>query len=661
MAGGVNIKMGVTGVAQFKQNINTAKQQIKTMNADLALIEKQFKASGDAETYMQQKTEVLKAKLEEQKNVVNQAEQALQKMKDNGVTAASAAFQEMQRQVLAAKGDLIDTEQQLAGVSNSADDAENNVSGMNAQLKRIGDGVSVQNVVQGLDKITGGLEKAAKKAINFAKQIAGAMIDAGSWADDLHTRAMNYGVTDEQLQRMEKTSRIIDTSVEAIVSSQKKLRMGLGKEDKEAMGGLVELLGEGYDPRGKDWEEVFWDAGEALMKFTDAEEKEVYAQKLFGRSWQELIPLFTAGREEYEKWNESWTVVSQESIDKLTAMDDEYQKLMANWDTFKHEALAQFAEPMQKAMETINVQLGKFTEWLSSEEGQKFVGSVVDTMQKALEWIMKPENIQGVIDAVKAMVAGWAGLKLIGGGAQILQLVTGAKALLGGGKGATDTVTAGSGGSNLIYSGAGAKAASAASKLQLGAYNAAPVMDWLLNNTAIGRQGQNALARLMGGEGRFGDEDVFGDIKHNVETFDEDLRENKLTGWAVKLGENNIRFWDQVWNGAGDLWNRWTGNTRVAGENTYGDDWTAADALAEAQASAAQQTADLTGATEAEQKATKSLENASDNMRNLPAEMRQAVIEGMGAMSINIDGQSAGNVLAPYIGGSLGLMVLNNP
>ena len=646
MAGGVNIKMGVTGVAKFKQDINTAKQQIKTMDAQLALSEKQFKSTGDAQTYMQEKTELLKAKMEEQKIILKQAEDALQSMKDNGVTAASKAFQEMQRQVLAAKGDLIDTEQQLAGVSSSADDAENNVSGMNAQLKRIGDGVSVQNVVQGLDKITGGLEKAAKKAINFAKQIASAMIDAGNWADDLHTRAMNYGVTDEQLQRMEKTSQIIDTSVEAIVSSQKKLRMNLGKEDKEAMGGLLELLGEGYDPRGKDWEEVFWDAGEALMKFTDAEEKEVYAQKLFGRSWQELIPLFTAGREEYEKTNESWKVVSQESIDKLTAMDDEYQRLMANWDTFKHEALAQFAEPMQKAMETINVQLGKFTEWLSSDEGQKFVGSVVDTMQKALEWIMKPENIQGVIDAVKAMVAGWAGLKLIGGGAQILQLVTGAKALLGGGKGGADAVTAGAGGSNLIYTGAGAKVASAASGMQLGAGNTAPFLDWFLNNTAVGRQAQNKLAQLMGGEGRFGDEDIFGGVKQNLKTIGSDWDSNILT----QLGRNQIRYWN-------DRAAEWG----LMGENTHGDDWTVADALAEAQQSAAQQTEDLTGATEAEQKSTKSLENASDNMRNLPAEMRQAVIEGMGAMSINIDGQSAGNIMAPYIGGSLGLMVLNNP
>ena len=37
---GVNVKMSVTGVAQFKQDISSANQQIKTMDADLALLEK---------------------------------------------------------------------------------------------------------------------------------------------------------------------------------------------------------------------------------------------------------------------------------------------------------------------------------------------------------------------------------------------------------------------------------------------------------------------------------------------------------------------------------------------------------------------------------------------------------------------------------------------
>ena len=60
MATGVNVKMGVSGVQQFKNGIKTAQDSVKTLDQALALNEKQFKATGDAEEYMQAKTEVLK-------------------------------------------------------------------------------------------------------------------------------------------------------------------------------------------------------------------------------------------------------------------------------------------------------------------------------------------------------------------------------------------------------------------------------------------------------------------------------------------------------------------------------------------------------------------------------------------------------------------------
>ena len=74
MASGVNVKMGVSGVAKFKQDMNQAKQSVKTLDAQLALTEKQFKASGDAESYMTEKAALLQAKLEQQKSVLATAE-----------------------------------------------------------------------------------------------------------------------------------------------------------------------------------------------------------------------------------------------------------------------------------------------------------------------------------------------------------------------------------------------------------------------------------------------------------------------------------------------------------------------------------------------------------------------------------------------------------
>ena len=104
MASGVNVKMGVTGIADFKRDINTAKESLKTLDEQLKLCEKQFKATGDKEAYMREKSELLKVKLEEQKAIVEEAEAALKTMSDNGVSKASRAFQGMQRQLLSAKG-----------------------------------------------------------------------------------------------------------------------------------------------------------------------------------------------------------------------------------------------------------------------------------------------------------------------------------------------------------------------------------------------------------------------------------------------------------------------------------------------------------------------------------------------------------------------------
>ena len=58
-----NVKMGVQGLSQFKQSMNQAKQAVKTLDAQLSLTEKEFKNNGDAESYMEEKTALLQAKL----------------------------------------------------------------------------------------------------------------------------------------------------------------------------------------------------------------------------------------------------------------------------------------------------------------------------------------------------------------------------------------------------------------------------------------------------------------------------------------------------------------------------------------------------------------------------------------------------------------------
>ena len=434
----VNVKMGVSGVAQFKQSMNQAKQAAKTLDAQLALTEKEFKATGDAEDYMTKKTEELKAKLEAQKSVVENAQHALDAMAKNGVDKSSTAYQKLYQEMLKAKGEMLDTENALNGITDATDAAADGVSEMNGQLANIGQGISWQNVTSGLEGIVSKLEKAGQTAWNFGKKLVNVTLGAGEWADQLATEAKTMGLSTDDLQRMRYTSNIIDTSVEAIISAKKRLKKERAGESEETMGAFAAL---GIDPsQTKDAEDLFWRTGEALMKLGDEYNQEAYAQKLFGRSWNELIPLFEAGRKEYEETNASWDVLSDDQIESLTKMDDEYQKLNSQFETLKMKALSEFAEPMEKAMESINGLLKDFTDWLESEDGQKFVDGVITALTEGLNWIV--EHKEDVVTALGAIAAGFALIKITTLAANIGKFVTGLSGVFGG-KAAAEAAQAG--------------------------------------------------------------------------------------------------------------------------------------------------------------------------------------------------------------------------
>ena len=626
MASGVNVKMGVTGVAQFKQQINTAKSSLKTLDAQLALNEKQFKATGDAESYMTERSELLKAKLEQQKAVVANTEKALEQMRSNGVERSSKAYQDMYQQMLKAKGEMLDTQSAMEGVADAGEEAANGVDDMNQQLKRVGDGINFQNVTQSLNKITSGMERAAQKAVTLGKKIVSAMLGAGSYADEITATASAYGLTPEQLQRMEKTSTIIDTSVESIIGAQKKLKKGLGSADQGVMGAFAALFGEGYDPNQKGWEDAFWDAGEAIKNFTDEEEREVYAQKLFGKSWNDLMPLFEAGREEYEKTNASWNVLSDEQIEKLGKMDDEYQKLQENIKELKLSLLSEFAEPFANLMTTINDKVNEFSEWLQSEEGKAAVDSVVGKVKDALEWIADPENMNTVLGFIEAFGLAWVGLKTAGAVTTVLELVNGIKGLTAG-----SAAAAGS-----------AAGSSWASSFASAALKAAPFLAFLYT--------------LLNPAGTAGDNlDLLWDENGNptqaardagiTQTYDE--YNGSLPDWLRREQEDKVQK---------HLESTTTGDTEAS--TARNDRWRSSSKALEDLQNAADkmdQTAEeLTGGTDKQKQSSTEMTAAAGTLKGMPAEVYNAILRGFSNVKIYIDGQQAGSALTPYVNSQMG-------
>ena len=175
-----SVKMGVTGISQFKSGMNQAQQSVKTLDAALKLNEKQLQATGDKETYMQQKSKLLQQQIAAQNTVIKQGQQALAAMEKNGVNPASQAYQKMQQQVLNAQTALLGMHDQLNTVGESAQETAQKTDQLADSLNGINKKVSFDAVLGGIGKITDGMEAAGHKIEAIARDVWDTMATAAA-------------------------------------------------------------------------------------------------------------------------------------------------------------------------------------------------------------------------------------------------------------------------------------------------------------------------------------------------------------------------------------------------------------------------------------------------------------------------------------------------
>lgn len=601
---GVNVKIGVTGVSQFKQDISAIKQSISTMNADLALIEKQFQATGDAETYMAAATEVLKGKLEAQKSVLESAQSALDAMKKNGIDPASKAFQEMQREVLNARGDILDTQTQLDNAGKSAETLDEN-------LKGIGKGVAWENVTSGIKEITTHLETAAKKAVSLGKKIIESAKGSTGWADDVLKEATKYGTDAETIQRMQNVADLIDVEADRILKARQKLMTGVGKGTK-AVDDTLERLGIEY---GGDAEETFWEIGEALMKIGDEAEQNAAANALFGQSWKDLVPLFTAGREEYERLMEDQNVLSNEQVENLGKADDAFVKMEQEIQRLKNEFWAENA----------------------------------GTITEMLQWVI--DNKESVVTALGAIGVAFGAIKIAEFATQIGKVVNAFETLwkgagnpLPGGMGGAGTAGGGGTAAGTAATGAGSVLAGLGGMALIGAGFAWAINQRQNNAEQVRGTEENLAARTaaveqllidyINAEKAANDDSILDKTESEVDAIFSRVQETYDRLIGAEGGHDALQAYSD--------WRQ---------ENSYGSQyWEIPEAMSRMEDTAA----DMSSSADSQDQAAKDLSGAADTLREMPGQVSAAISSGLSGIRITIDGSQ----LVGFVNSSLGNMLL---
>ena len=606
MASGVNVKMGVTGVAQFKADINTAKQSLKTLDEQLTLTEKEYKATGDAEAYMQRKTEQLQAKLETQQRICNDAEKALEQMRSNGVDMSSKAFQEMLRTLTKAKGEMIDTQAELQNIGSSANEARDGAEKMNSELKNIGAGVSWDNVTKGLGDIISKLENGARAAINFGKKVADSAMGSTGWADDILHLAQVYGTDAETIQKMMNVSEFIETDLETIMNAQSRLA-----KNKDS---LPELLG--FSADGMTVEQAFWKAGEAIQGMTDEFQKEEAAQKVFGRGWKELIPLFSEGQEEYNRQLAETDVLTNAQVEALGKADDSFKQIQQQVELMKNQFWAENA----------------------------------DKITELLQWII--DNKEGVVAAIGAIGVAFGGLKLAEMALNVAKVVDGFKNL-GVLKGAGEaTGAAGASGATSTVGALGATGLGGLAGLGLIGASAAWAVDRRINhadlvrgtdeNLAVRAQGVNDLLRdYILAQRAAESDDILEKSEDEVEAIFNKVQETYDALIGAEGGQDALNAYSD--------WRQ---------ENALGYmDWELPEAIDKMNQAADE----LTGGSDKQKQSSSEMSTAANTLKGMPAEVYDAILKGFSNVKIYIDGQQAGSALTPYVNSSMAgiLMTLN--
>lgn len=590
---GVNVKMGVTGVSEFKRSMKDSESAVKALNAQLALNESQLKLNGNAELYMENKAALLNQKIAAQAAVAKAAKAALEDMKKNGVSETSAAFQTMQTKLYNATNEMVKTKTELQNVKNGTDGAKEGARGMNTELGKIGKGISWENVTNGIHSVTQSLESAGRAAISAGRKLLNSFTGATSWADDVTTRAAKYGVSTEDIQRMDQAADIIDTDVDTIMTARNRLA-----NNKKGLGELLGLEG----TEGMSLEDQFWAAGEAIMAMTDEAERADKAQDVFGKSWQDLVPLFAAGREAYDAALEGASVLSDEQVEKLSKADDTIKQLETQVENLKRSFWAENA----------------------------------DNITKLMQWLI--DNKDGVITALTAIGAAFGALKLTDIVTNLTKVIEGFSqlGLINGGQ-TTTAAAAGQAGS------AAAPAAGAAS-------TGGGWMTGLMNNLVSGM----GTSFVLGEEAK---------IRGMVNNFISGLsqEEAKAKGFQQTFGITQEEFdeWANQRNlekqGSGASFDEVKYVNPVSDEIIHKDRRGTATVTGGAYESVDRMNevaSEMTNATQNQTNATNDMTAAATALQSLPGLIQTAVISGMSSVTITIDASGV-DAMTPRIAGSL--------
>ena len=411
--------IAVKGDKEYASALKSIKDSMKLVASEAAVVTAEFGKNNSSVAALKAKNDLLNKSMAEQQKAVSEAEQALKRMDEAGVKPVEAAYVQMKTNLNHAKAALEATNTEIRENGDALEQAGRKTSDFSEKWSDFARsaGTLAVGALKGIGIAIGAVAVAAVAA---GKAIFDLTKNAGKWADELLTTTAQTDVSTKTLQEWAYAARFIDTEVDdmtkgmgKVVSAMRESVKG-GKDYIDVADGMqVSLIGTGGQM--KSTEQVFYDTIDALGGIEDATKRDIAAQDIFGKSYQDMKPLIDAGSEALLRYaaeaHAAGLILSDEAVAALGGFDDQLEQVNARLETAGRLAALVYLPSVSGIVGGVTEILSTITTALSDGFQESDITAISDAITQqiklALEGVASgAPAFVGVLSNVISAVAG---------------------------------------------------------------------------------------------------------------------------------------------------------------------------------------------------------------------------------------------------------------
>lgn len=349
---GITIEIGGDTTQLTKALAGVNKDLAKTQSA-LKDVDKLLQLDPGNVDLLRQKQDLLTRAIDDTKKKLDTEKEALAQLKNADQT------DEVKDKQAALEREIASTEQSLKSLNREMKDFGSVAKQqLEATSKKFGD---LAQKTKGVSTVAAGLGAAMLgNAVNAAKN-----------ADEINTLAKQYGVSTDEIQKMNYAQDLLDVSTETMLGSIQKVTKAMAGENKALQ--TLNIRTKNADGSMRSATDVWYEALEALSQVENETERDQLAMELFGKSAAELAGIVDDGGAALkalgQEAEESGSILSGDALDAANEFNDGMDRLKARASSAFLEAGAALAEALLPALEKLITTVSSVLQWFANLDG----------------------------------------------------------------------------------------------------------------------------------------------------------------------------------------------------------------------------------------------------------------------------------------------------